>query len=95
MPLRIAAGATTGCMAVMLAQPTDVVKVRFQAQLRSTTGQTRYSSTMQAYRTIAMTEGAKGLWKGKQKKLSEELVSWHLTFRMAQCMIVWFYVTRI
>lgn len=29
---RIAAGITTGAMAVMLAQPTDVVKVRMQAQ---------------------------------------------------------------
>lgn len=29
---RIAAGITTGAMAVLLAQPTDVVKVRMQAQ---------------------------------------------------------------
>lgn len=64
MPVRIAAGGTTGCLAVMIAQPTDVVKVRFQAQLRGA-GEARYSSTMQAYRTIAIQEGARGLWKGK------------------------------
>uniref|UniRef100_A0A1B6JK02 Mitochondrial uncoupling protein 2 n=1 Tax=Homalodisca liturata TaxID=320908 RepID=A0A1B6JK02_9HEMI len=63
IPLRILAGGTTGCMAVVIAQPTDVVKVRFQAQLRGA-GELRYSSTMQAYRTIAVQEGARGLWKG-------------------------------
>ncbi|KAG7262904.1 hypothetical protein CRUP_010550 [Coryphaenoides rupestris] len=31
---RILAGCTTGAMAVAVAQPTDVVKVRFQAQVR-------------------------------------------------------------
>lgn len=65
IPLRIAAGGTTGCLAVMLAQPTDVVKVRFQAQRRGAGGAACYSSTMQAYRTIAVTEGPRGLWKGK------------------------------
>lgn len=63
--VRIAAGSTTGALAVLFAQPTDVVKVRFQAQLRGDT-RNRYSSTMQAYKTIAVTEGAKGLWKGRR-----------------------------
>lgn len=31
---RILAGLTTGAMAVMVAQPTDIVKVRFQAQIK-------------------------------------------------------------
>jgi len=64
IPLRIAAGGTTGCLAVILAQPTDVVKVRFQAQLRTAAGGSRYSSTMEAYKTIATQEGPRGLWKG-------------------------------
>ncbi|XP_041851685.1 mitochondrial uncoupling protein 2-like isoform X2 [Melanotaenia boesemani] len=63
---RLLAGCTTGAMAVAFAQPTDVVKVRFQAQIRLREGSNmkRYSSTTDAYRTIARDEGFKGLWKG-------------------------------
>lgn len=60
---RICAGLTTGGLAVMLAHPTDVVKVRFQAASRSSTGR-RYTSTLEAYRTIGREEGVRGLWKG-------------------------------
>ncbi|XP_055595866.1 dicarboxylate carrier SLC25A8-like [Uranotaenia lowii] len=60
---RISAGLTTGGLAVMLAHPTDVVKVRFQAASRSATGR-RYTSTLEAYRTIGREEGVRGLWKG-------------------------------
>lgn len=60
---RILAGLTTGGLAVAIAQPTDVVKVRFQAQNKNN-GTHRYTTTMQAYRTIGKQEGARGLWKG-------------------------------
>lgn len=55
-------------MAVAFAQPTDVVKVRFQAQARlpKSTSVARYSSTIDAYKTIARDEGVKGLWKGER-----------------------------
>lgn len=49
---------------MLFAQPTDVVKVRMQAEARSATGIKRYSSTMNAYSTIARKEGVAGLWKG-------------------------------
>lgn len=64
---RLLAGCTTGAMAVSFAQPTDVVKVRFQAQVRlpESGSVKRYSSTLEAYKTIARDEGIKGLWKGK------------------------------
>lgn len=67
---RLLAGCTTGAMAVTFAQPTDVVKVRFQAQgrLPDSGGVKRYNSTLEAYRTIARDEGIKGLWKGKKKQ---------------------------
>lgn len=52
-------------MAVALAQPTDVVKVRFQAQARSPGESRRYCSTIDAYKTIAKEEGVQGLWKGR------------------------------
>lgn len=60
---RICAGLTTGGLAVALAHPTDVVKVRFQAASRSNSNR-RYTSTLQAYRTIHREEGVRGLWKG-------------------------------
>uniref|UniRef100_A0A3P9M2K3 Uncharacterized protein n=1 Tax=Oryzias latipes TaxID=8090 RepID=A0A3P9M2K3_ORYLA len=73
---RLLAGCTTGAMAVAFAQPTDVVKVRFQAQVRlleSATGK-RYSSTTQAYRTIVRDEGLRGLWKGITAKTIHAIV---------------------
>lgn len=51
-------------MAVAFAQPTDVVKVRFQAQVRLADGGRRYNGTLDAYKTIARDEGIRGLWKG-------------------------------
>ncbi|XP_061536375.1 mitochondrial brown fat uncoupling protein 1 isoform X2 [Phycodurus eques] len=61
--MRILAGCTTGAMAVSFAQPTDVVKVRFQAQMNLDGVARRYSGTMQAYRHIFRNEGLRGLWK--------------------------------
>lgn len=59
--LRILAGVTTGATAVLIAQPTDVVKVRLQAQKR---GAGRYTGVWHAYKSIGTDEGVKGLWKG-------------------------------
>ncbi|XP_067001279.2 dicarboxylate carrier UCP2 [Anabrus simplex] len=70
---RVAAGITTGALAVLLAQPTDVVKVRFQAQ-QSVNGGVRYTSTLQAYRAIATKEGARGLWKGTFPNVSRNAI---------------------
>ncbi|XP_070834901.1 mitochondrial brown fat uncoupling protein 1 isoform X1 [Chaetodon auriga] len=61
--VRILAGCTTGAMAVSFAQPTDVVKVRFQAQTNLDGVARRYSGTMQAYKHIFQNEGIRGLWK--------------------------------
>ena len=63
---KILAGITTGAMAVSFAQPTDVVKVRMQAQTNiDPTKPKRYTGAMHAYRTIARDEGMRGLWKGR------------------------------
>ncbi|XP_026682758.1 mitochondrial uncoupling protein 2-like, partial [Diaphorina citri] len=70
---RVGAGMTTGCLAVLIAQPTDVVKVRFQAQLRGSSNN-RYSNTLQAYAKIAREEGAKGLWKGTASNASRNAI---------------------
>ncbi|XP_075045613.1 mitochondrial brown fat uncoupling protein 1 isoform X3 [Mixophyes fleayi] len=60
---RILAGCTTGALAVTVAQPTDVIKVRFQAQVNLRGVKKRYNGTLDAYKTIAKEEGMKGLWK--------------------------------
>ncbi|RLU19640.1 hypothetical protein DMN91_008197 [Ooceraea biroi] len=71
--VRVAAGITTGAMAVLVAQPTDVVKIRLQA---GNNGQStmRYSSTMQAYKNIANVEGVRGLWKGTMPNVSRNAI---------------------
>ncbi|XP_069781413.1 mitochondrial brown fat uncoupling protein 1 isoform X1 [Narcine bancroftii] len=58
------AACTTGGLAVALAQPMDVVKVRFQAQRNVQGVQKRYNGTLQAYKSIFKKEGIQGLWKG-------------------------------
>ncbi|KAK6643663.1 hypothetical protein RUM43_005173 [Polyplax serrata] len=57
---RISAGMTTGALAVLIAQPTDIVKVRYQAMDK----EAKYKSTMEAYMSIYKNEGVKGLWRG-------------------------------
>ncbi|XP_043085189.1 mitochondrial uncoupling protein 3 isoform X1 [Puntigrus tetrazona] len=72
--IRLMAGCTTGAMAVAFAQPTDVVKVRFQAQVRQSDGLKRYNGTMDAYRTIARDEGVRGLWKGCMPNITRNAI---------------------
>lgn len=57
---KVLASCTTATMAVLFFQPTEVVKIRFQAAGRKSI----YTGTMNAYTTIARTEGMRGLWKG-------------------------------
>ncbi|XP_006012782.1 mitochondrial uncoupling protein 2 isoform X2 [Latimeria chalumnae] len=71
---RLLAGCTTGAMAVTVAQPTDVVKVRFQAQARMGDNARRYNGTMDAYRTIAREEGIRGLWKGTPPNITRNAI---------------------
>lgn len=62
-------------MAVTCAQPTDVVKVRFQASVQQGPGSPRkYSGTMDAYRTIAQEEGFRGLWKGTMPNITRNAI---------------------
>lgn len=73
---RIAAGITTGALAVTCAQPTDVVKVRMQAQVNiaGAGGGMRYSGALDAYRTIARFEGVAGLWRGILPNISRNAI---------------------
>ena len=62
--VRIAAGVTTGTLAILSAQPTDVVKIRMQADVRAPGEAARYRGVMHAYKDIAAKEGVAGLYKG-------------------------------
>ena len=55
---KVAAGLATGAAAIAVASPTDLVKVRMQAQPG------RYGSALGAYATIVRTEGVRALWTG-------------------------------
>ncbi|XP_069747920.1 dicarboxylate carrier UCP2 isoform X2 [Narcine bancroftii] len=71
---RLLAGCTTGAMAVTFAQPTDVVKVRFQAQANKPGPSRRYNGTIEAYKTIAKEEGIRGLWKGTLPNIARNAI---------------------
>ncbi|NXA25022.1 UCP3 protein, partial [Ibidorhyncha struthersii] len=71
---RVLAGCTTGAVAVACAQPTDVVKVRVQANGAMPDSGRRYSGTVDAYRTIAREEGVRGLWRGTLPNIARNAI---------------------
>ncbi|XP_044123980.1 mitochondrial brown fat uncoupling protein 1 isoform X1 [Neovison vison] len=71
---KISAGLTTGGVAVFIGQPTEVVKVRLQAQSHLHGLKPRYTGTYNAYRVIATTEGLIGLWKGTTLNLTRNVI---------------------
>ena len=63
--LKIAAGLTTGGIGIAIASPTDLVKVRMQAEGKLPAGAPkRYPSAMAAYGIIVKQEGVAALWTG-------------------------------
>ncbi|ELW69185.1 Mitochondrial brown fat uncoupling protein 1 [Tupaia chinensis] len=71
---KISAGLTTGGVAVFIGQPTEVVKVRLQAQSHLHGLKPRYTGTYNAYRIIVTTEGLLGLWKGTTPNLMRNVI---------------------
>ncbi|KAK4270443.1 hypothetical protein QN277_023479 [Acacia crassicarpa] len=62
---KILAGLTTGAVAITIANPTDLVKVRLQAEGKLPPGvPKRYSGSLNAYSTIVRQEGVGALWTG-------------------------------
>eukprot|EP00210_Caulerpa_lentillifera_P008247 g7872.t2 len=63
--LKIASGLATGAIAIAIASPTDLVKVRMQAEGKLPPGTPkRYPSAFKAYGIIRKTEGLGALWTG-------------------------------
>ncbi|XP_066109563.1 mitochondrial brown fat uncoupling protein 1 [Saccopteryx bilineata] len=71
---RMLAGLTTGGVAVFIGQPTEVVKVRLQAQSHLHGPKPRYTGTYNAYRIIATTESLTTLWKGTTPNLARNVI---------------------
>jgi len=62
---KIAAGLATGALAITVASPTDLVKVRMQSEGKLAPGvPKKYTSAVGAYGVIVREEGMAGLWKG-------------------------------
>ncbi|KAF3448937.1 hypothetical protein FNV43_RR09655 [Rhamnella rubrinervis] len=62
---KILAGLTTGALGITVANPTDLVKVRLQAEGKLPPGvPRRYSGALNAYSTIVRQEGFGALWTG-------------------------------
>eukprot|EP00262_Sarcandra_glabra_P003100 TRINITY_DN1357_c0_g1_i1.p1 TRINITY_DN1357_c0_g1~~TRINITY_DN1357_c0_g1_i1.p1 ORF type:complete len:306 (+),score=43.91 TRINITY_DN1357_c0_g1_i1:285-1202(+) len=62
---KILAGLTTGALAITVANPTDLVKVRLQSEGKLPPGvPRRYSGALNAYYTIIKQEGLGALWTG-------------------------------
>uniref|UniRef100_A0A0A9YYM4 Mitochondrial uncoupling protein 3 n=1 Tax=Lygus hesperus TaxID=30085 RepID=A0A0A9YYM4_LYGHE len=64
--LKILAGLVTGLVGIAAASPTDLVKIRLQAErTRGLTGEPpRYRGTWDAFRKIYKYEGIRGFWSG-------------------------------
>jgi solute carrier family 25 uncoupling protein 8/9 len=54
----------TGAIGISVANPTDVVKIRLQAQGRLPPDQRPYKGSMDCYSQIVAKNGIKGLWIG-------------------------------
>ena len=62
---KILAGMLTGAFGIMVANPTDIVKIRFQAEGKKPIAEQRYKSVTEAYKIIYKTEGGLlGFWIG-------------------------------
>jgi len=62
---KVFAGLTTGALAMCVAQPTDVIKIRLQAQGRLPPGEKPlYSGMMDCARKSVAKDGVIGLWRG-------------------------------
>eukprot|EP00963_Diacronema_lutheri_P008415 scaffold752_cov322-Pavlova_lutheri.AAC.12 len=72
---KIAAALTTGAVGIAIASPTDLVKVRMQAEGKLPEGTPkRYPTTLGAYRTIAKEEGVASLWRGVGPNMTRNAV---------------------
>ncbi|XP_070558897.1 mitochondrial substrate carrier family protein ucpB-like [Ptychodera flava] len=62
---KVAAGAMSGAIGSSIATPTDLIKVRMQAEGKLQSGQSRrYKNTLHGFKDIFQHEGLRGLYRG-------------------------------
>lgn len=72
---KVLAALITGALAIAVANPTDLVKVRLQAEGKLPTGvPRRYSGALNAYYTIVRQEGLGALWTGLGPNLARNAI---------------------
>ncbi|KAI3433585.1 hypothetical protein D9Q98_003396 [Chlorella vulgaris] len=75
IPTKIAAALSAGTLAVLVGNPTDVLKCRMQAQGKPAPGvAAKYPSALAAYRIIARQEGIRALWTGTTPNIARNSV---------------------
>ncbi|GAB4817944.1 hypothetical protein N2152v2_004990 [Parachlorella kessleri] len=73
--VKIAAALTAGTVGVLVGNPTDVLKVRMQAQGKLPAGVPKpYPSAMAAYGIIVRQEGVKALWTGSTPNIARNAI---------------------
>lgn len=80
----LVAGSTAGITSTLILHPLDLVKTRFQVnegiKTSSRSGVPSYTSTYNAFRTIASKEGIRALYQGVPTAMLGSGVSWGLYF---------------
>ncbi|XP_042042184.1 mitochondrial uncoupling protein 2-like isoform X2 [Salvia splendens] len=72
---KVLAALLTGAIAIIVANPTDLVKVRLQAEGKLPVGVARrYSGALQAYYSIVKQEGVGALWTGLGPNIARNAV---------------------
>lgn len=61
---KVIAGLCSGALGIAVANPTDVVKIRMQAQGRLPVAERPYSGSVDCYKKIVSEKGVPGLWIG-------------------------------
>lgn len=75
LPAKIASGLAAGTIGIAIANPTDVVKIRLQAEGRLEKGvQPRYKGAIDAYRKIVAEEGFHRLWAGVMPNIARNSI---------------------
>ena len=63
-PQKVLAGLLTGAIAITVASPTDVAKVRLQTQMALPEHERIYKGVMDLYKKTIAKDGVRGLWLG-------------------------------
>eukprot|EP00744_Colponema_vietnamica_P006952 GILI01010038.1.p1 GENE.GILI01010038.1~~GILI01010038.1.p1 ORF type:complete len:302 (-),score=100.51 GILI01010038.1:184-1089(-) len=67
---KVLAGGSAGAFGALIANPTDLIKIRMQADIAGT----RYKHTLDAFQSIIKDEGFFGMWKGCTPNIQRAII---------------------